>query len=242
MKLLIDTDITLFQVCQQSEVEIDWGDDTWTLETDLREAKDRFVKKIKQYQELTGIKEFLLIISDRENFRKDINSTYKENRKDTRKPLGYKAMKEWVLENYPCDTRPKLEADDLIAWYMTKYPGEYQIVSMDKDFMQVPGRFFRISPKGEHKLHEITPEAANKFLMTQIIMGDATDGYYGIPGIGPKKAEAWLEKHGYNFESVVKMYEANGMTRQDAVMEARMARLLTADEYVDGKVKLWNPK
>ncbi len=242
-KLLIDGDIPLYQSCLAAEDEIHWGDEIWTLETNLKTAKVIFNRKIKQYKELTGIDDHIIITSSRNNFRKQIVATdYKANRKDQRKPMGYGVMKDWMKENYEHDERDGLEADDLISWYATEYPGEYTIVSLDKDFKTVPGHFFRISPIGKHTLHVITPDEARKFLFTQILMGDATDGYYGIPGYGPAKAKKWLDKHGYTWDAVVKAYAENGFDESHALMEARCAKLLDCELYSDGQIRLWNPK
>lgn len=245
-KLLVDADIVLYQSCIQAETETCWDAEEeghiWSLDTDLAVAKAIFYQKIKYYKKLTDIEDAILCFSSRHNFRKNlVSSEYKANRKDVRKPLGYGEMKQWAKETFESDEREGLEADDLIAWYATEYPGEYTIVSMDKDFFTVPGRFFRISPQGKHKLHESTPEDANKFFLKQVLMGDACDGYYGVPGFGGKTAEKWLEKHGYTWDSVVKAYESKGLSPEVALQEGRMAKLLDNTLYVDGSITLWKP-
>lgn len=246
MKLLVDADIVLYQACIQAERETCWDADgdahIWSLDTDLAEAKIAFHNKIKQYKGLTGIEDALLCFSSRNNFRKTlVSQEYKANRKDFRKPLGYGEMKQWAKETYESDERDGLEADDLIAWYATEYPGEYTIVSLDKDFFGIPGRFFRISPKGKHALHEITEESAKNFFYTQVVTGDSCDGYYGVPGFGGKTTEKWFAKHGYSWDSVVKAYESKGLSAETALQEARMAKLLDNTLYVDGAIRLWNP-
>ena len=246
MKLLIDADIVLYQSCIEAESEVCWdadeGSNIWSLDTDLNVARDVFKKKVKYYQYLTKEEDFILCFSSKFNFRKNlVSGDYKANRKDIRKPLGYGEMKQWAKETFESDEREGLEADDLIAWYATSYPGEYTIVSMDKDFFSVPGRFFRISPKGKHQLHNTSHEEAHKFFLTQVLTGDPTDGYYGVPGFGGKTAEKWLQKHGYTWDSVVKAYESKSLTKETALQEARMARLLDSSLYVDGSIRLWEP-
>ena len=248
-KILIDADICLFQAALAAEREICWdpeGDrEIWSIDTDLRDAKKSVINKIRSYQKETGIREFVPVVTSDTNFRKTmVYEDYKGNRKDVRKPLGYRELKNWFMGHFDVQMREGLEADDVITWYATAFPEEYVIVSMDKDFMQVPGRFYRVSPKGaQHsQMHDISKEDARRFLLKQSIMGDATDGYAGCPGFGDKTAEKWLDKYGWNWGSVVKAYESKDLTEEYALQMARCARLLTVDDYVDGEIKLWNPQ
>ncbi len=245
-KLLIDADIVLYQACLQAEDEICWDPEgernIWSLDTDLAVAKEVFTKKIEQFKTYTNVEDALLCFSSKHNFRKNIvSSEYKSNRKDTRKPLGYGEMKAWAKTVFETDERDGLEADDLIAWYTTEYPGEWIIVSMDKDFFGIPGKFFRVSPKGKHEFHEISEKDAKEFFYTQVLTGDPVDGYFGVPGFGGKTAEKWLVKNGYTWDSVVKAYESKGLSAEIALQEARMAKLLDNSLYVDGSIKLWEP-
>ena len=38
-ELLLDADILLYQLALKCEIEVDWGNDLWTLASDLNEAK-----------------------------------------------------------------------------------------------------------------------------------------------------------------------------------------------------------
>ena len=72
-------------------------------------------------------------------------------------------------------------------------------------------------------------------------MGDATDGYQGLKGVGPKTAVKLLDKHGWDWGAVVKIYESKGMTEADALLTARLAYILRKDNFKDGKIILWKP-
>lgn len=52
-----------------------------------------------------------------------------------------------------------------------------------------------------------------------------------------------LDKSGYTFEQVVKIFESKGLTEEDALRQARVARILRASDYNKKKkeVILWNP-
>jgi 5'-3' exonuclease len=137
-----------------------------------------------------------------------------------------------------------LEADDVISILATdkEMDEETIIVSIDKDFKTVPGIFYDYN-RGEY--HHPTEEEADNYHLVQAIAGDHTDGYSGVPGIGVTRAERLLEKDGYTWETVAKCYEKAGLTEQDALMNAWMARLLRAENYsfrTNTIKKLWTPR
>ena len=75
----------------------------------------------------------------------------------------------------------------------------------------------------------------------QTLTGDVTDGYKGCPGVGEKKAETILKKG--TWEEVLKAYEAAKLTEQDALQQARVARICRVEDfnYKLGDVNLWTP-
>ena len=64
---------------------------------------------------------------------------------------------------------------------------------------------------------------------------DQTDGYSGVPGIGIKRAVALFEEHGYTWDTVVKAFADKDLDEDVALMNARLAKILTNKEY-DGQV------
>tara|TARA_R100000700_G_C3130555_1_gene115965 strand:- start:592 stop:885 length:294 start_codon:yes stop_codon:yes gene_type:complete len=87
----------------------------------------------------------------------------------------------------------------------------------------------------------VTETLANYMHLYQTLVGDATDNYKGCPGVGPKKATEILEEP--TWDSVVKAFEKAGLTEEDALVQARVARILRADDYNFHKeeVILWQP-
>ena len=67
--------------------------------------------------------------------------------------------------------------------------------------------------------------------LIQTLAGDQTDGYAGAPGIGVKRAEILFEKHGYSWETVVKVFKEKGLSEEIALQNARLAKILTVDDY-----------
>lgn len=240
--LLIDADLTAYTAVAASETEVDWGDEVWTVDSDLSKAKDHFNKSIDKYREALGVDEYKCCFSDSRNFRKELLASYKGNRK-SRKPVGYKAFKEWAMETHPSFSKPTLEADDCLGIMATKFPGKTIIISMDKDLLQIPGKMYRLDTQGGGELIEVSEQDGDTFFLTQCLTGDPTDGYTGLPGTGPKKTEELFKKHGTCWATVEQAYIKAGLTRDDAIMQARMARILRNTDYdfEKSEVKLWTP-
>ena len=95
------------------------------------------------------------------------------------------------------------------------------------------------------KLHTlIEPDDGAKWHLIQSMAGDQTDGYSGCPSIGVKRATTIFENKGYSWKAVVETFEEKGLTEDDALVNARLARILTAEDY-DFKTKKpipWTPK
>ena len=74
------------------------------------------------------------------------------------------------------------------------------------------------------------------------MMGDQTDGYIGVKGYGEVKSNRLIEKNP-NWRTVVSTYISAGMTEDDAVQTARLAHILSWNDYDigEGKIKLWQP-
>ena len=179
----------------------------------------------------------ILFFSDSKNFRKKISPEYKGHR-NRKKPCGYKRVIRNLHLEFEVITMPELEADDAMGIYATKFPGN-TIVSPDKDMRQIPGKLFNLEDT-----ITITPEEGARWHLIQTLAGDQTDGYSGVPGIGVKRAATLFDKEGYGWATVVKAFEDKGLTEDDALLNARLARILTDEDY-DSRTKapiLWTPK
>ena len=58
-----------------------------------------------------------------------------------------------------------------------------------------------------------------------------------------KRAETLFNKEGYSWATVVKAFEDKGLTEDDALLNARLARILTIDDYDTKRQEpiLWTP-
>ena len=240
MFLACDADIFLYSSTSAAETEIDWGDDLWSLYTDLNDAKEAFTKQIENLKEKLKVETVICALSDNDaNFRKQLHPDYKSNRRGVRKPVGYAAMKTWVISKYPTITKPGLEGDDCLGILATRPGNECIVVSDDKDLKTIPGRLYR--PRADEML-TITEQDADRFFLTQVLTGDPTDGYKGLPGVGPKKAEAILGPRP-QWGAVELAYVKAGLTKDDALTQARLARILRWSDWdaEKGEPKLWRP-
>ena len=225
--LLIDGDLYLYRACAAAEEEINWGDDIWSLSTDLKVAKKIFQETIDACCEYLETGHFIICLSDRDNFRKEVDSQYKGGRKKVRKPVGYSEMIKWIKNTYMWFSEPMLEADDLMG-IMGSAPNHNTImVSDDKDMKSIPGRLYR-PMSGE--LLTITRKEADFNFLTQALMGDSTDGYSGCPTVGAKTAEKILTKDP-SWNAVVAQYAKQKLNPNYALTQARLARILRFEDW-----------
>lgn len=244
--IFIDADMLCFVSCSSVEREINWGDGLWTLHADAKEAETQIddrvegiVTTVLDKLNYEGEYRIIMCISDpKVNFRKKILSTYKANRIGKRKPVCYSEVLEWIKRNYTTKMIPTLEADDVIGIAATHFKGQEVHCSGDKDFRSIPGIFYNFL-KGE--LYHISEREADKWFYTQTLIGDKADNYDGCPGIGEKTAEKIFKKEGVSWGTVKKTFLRKGLTEEDALQQARVARILRDTEWKDGKPILWSP-
>ena len=237
--LLIDADLYLYRACAAAEEEVDWGDDLWSLQTDLKEAKTIFQRTLQEVCEVLDTANFILCFSDRDNFRKEVLPSYKGGRKRVRKPTGYKAAVQWARDTYLWHSEPMLEADDVMGILATAPDSKGVIVSDDKDMLTLPAKLYR-PQSGEH--HDISVEDADRAFLTQSLTGDPTDGYTGVPRVGAVTAAKILGVRPA-WSAVVAAYVKAGLTEADAIQQARCARILRFEDWDQetSTIKLWEP-
>ena len=238
MKLLIDADYIVYKATAAAETEIDFGDDVIVVTsrfTDALNATNKEISKLRQ-RFLWDAPDIILFFSDSTNFRKKIQEDYKGHR-NRKKPCGYKRVIKELKNRYEVIIMPTLEADDSMGIYATKYPGNI-ICSPDKDMRQIPGKLYNMD-----EITLISEEGGAKWHLIQSIAGDNTDGYAGVPGLGVKRATALFDEHGYSWKTVLKAFKDKGLDEETALINARLARILTIDDYdfEQKEPKLWSP-
>lgn len=197
--LLLDADIFAYQASASKQRDYDWGDGVTSQVADLDEMKAAVEDEIEHLVKTLKADEVIVCLSDEvDNFRLEVDPTYKSNRAGTERPVQLYELKEWLAEEWPCRQIPRLEADDVMGILATEpHEGKRIIVSDDKDMQTVPCFFYRPCRNRDGKkegVREITPEFAERFMLWQALTGDTTDGYPGCPGIGPVAADLILDK------------------------------------------------
>ena len=238
MNLLIDADFIVYKCCAACETEIDYGEDVIFVTSNFSDAYNAVKREIQQIQDVFGsFSKPILFFSDSKNFRKKISPDYKGHR-NRKKPCGYKRVISSLKIGYNVIIMKELEADDAMGIYATQHPGNV-IVSPDKDMRQIPGKLYDLTDTTY-----ITPEEGARWHLIQTLAGDQTDGYSGVPGIGVKRAETLFNKEGYSWQTVIKAFEDKGLTEEDALLNARLARILTDEDYdsKEKQPKLWTPE
>jgi hypothetical protein len=103
------------------------------------------------------------------------------------------------------------------------------MVSSDKDMNTIPGK--RYSPY-HNEIYEVSDYAADQNWLIQSVVGDSSDGYGGIRGIGKARAEELLKapRLAKNiqllFDHICALYRSRGQLREDAVANMICARIL----------------
>lgn len=174
--------------------------------------------KLKEIMTNTGAISGAVFIKGKDNFRYEVDAAYKGNRKDTIEPEVkdriddlYEYCKDFGIQS------DGGEADDycgIAADLALQDNKRYIVCHIDKDLDCIPGWHYNFR---KDTLYYVEPEDGYRFLMMQILTGDATDNIQGLRGVGPKTAEKlingvpnnllwsrvidiWKEKCGDNWE------------------------------------------
>lgn len=249
--LLIDGDQFLFKATAAVEEEVRWDEQNHVLYSNAEKAWTNLFGMINRVKaRFTKQGNTILCFTKAPNFRQELDPTYKAHR-DPRKPLCYAALRERCEEEWDCKAFAGLEADDVMGILATgpKSKGSggaaaaTVIVSQDKDMKTIPATIW-----DGQDLVTYSETEADYWHLYQTLIGDTSDGYKGCPGVGPKKAEKILELReeatvGGTWREVVAAYEKAGLTEADALVQARLARILRYSDWDNKKkeVKLWTP-
>lgn len=271
--LLIDGDVIAYQVAFTNQTDIDWGDETTSTILTEERACAAIDQEVARLLEHLKADDAILCLTDGANFRMEVLPSYKSNRKEVARPLLLPAMRKHILDNHKSYLRPTLEGDDcmgILATHPTLIKGEKVIVSIDKDMKTIPTKVYNPN-HDEDGIVDITEEVANWWHLFQTITGDTTDGYKGCPNAGKVKAEELLANPyilvPYEYEytkgskkgtteirwtkeptddvwtAIVSLYAQQGLTEEDALAQARVARILRSCDFnfTTKEVILWTP-
>ena len=226
-KLLVDMDYFLYRAASAAEEEHEYNEELTVIVGDFKRGKKIVNQELDKLKTRFDTDDLLLCWTDRKNFRKGVDPSYKGNR-TKRKPCGYLKLKNWAMDKWPSVMWPGLEADDVLGILATKGDlHNFMIVSPDKDMQQIPCRIYNLKDEFNQ-----TPELATRMLYQQCLTGDSTDGYSGAVGIGPKRAGQLLDScKGEYWPTVVQAFIDAGQTEEDAIRNYNLARILTVKDW-----------
>lgn len=211
------------------------------------------VDRIEAQLVAAGCEECFVCLSDRRTFRKDLMPVghvcsirglgYKGQRATgTPRPVMLDQLRAKFVDDSPYRVLliPTLEADDVCgisAGQLQSQGYETVIISPDKDLLQIPG--ILCTPfQGKYVMAEVTKQSGDRFHLYQTMMGDTVDNYRGIPGVGAGKAGSFIdlmEVAGLDEEDrwrqVVEWFADAGISEEDALVQAQVARILRAGEW-----------
>lgn len=198
MQHLVDADTLCFAAASMAE-EIDETQARWNVDQGLASLLARL-----------NSTDYKLYLTGENNFRYHVFPEYKANRAKQPRPKYLKLCKEHLVTEYGAIMSDGCEADDLCGIAQCTAEHETMIVSIDKDLNMIPGWHYSpaISRNGvvtrEEQTYLVSPTDARRFFYNQLLVGDATDGIKGAPGIGKVKAGKILA----DLETEKDLYEA----------------------------------
>lgn len=167
------------------------------------------------------------------SFRYDVFPEYKHHRKGQNRPTYLDNVKDYLRHVFDVEERDTYEADDIIGILARNGTVELPIVvTIDKDLQQIPG--WHYNPDKSLFPFHVREEEAWLLEHVQWLSGDATDGFRGIPGVGPAKAMKRLREASTASEAtaiVTVWYRKEGFTDQYC-HEMRVCSQILSD-YLD---------
>ena len=262
--MLLDADIPVFQFAAKAQTENPSWDvyGEMNIEVlDIEEVIPELDKHIQYLMNRCQADEVIVCLSEpsrEKNWRREVLPTYKDTRKATISPVLRQPLTDYLAEAYVSYLKPTLEGDDVLGILATNpklIKGDKVIVSEDKDMRTIPSRATDIGTNlmfnpAKDSIPYWNPEwLADYYWLYQTLIGDSTDGYSGLPKCGPAAAIKALDipkptsTVDVLWPKVVAEYEKKELTEEDALVQARVARILRTEDfnYRTKRARLWTP-
>lgn len=202
----------------------------------------------------------ILLFTGDTNFRNEIAVTKPYKDRPGRRPFHYYNLKGVLKDTYQFFEREGLEADDLGAMMLTKFPDKYIACTRDKDWRQVPGWHYGWEVHNQPSFGPMLIDEMGflemktgktkgiiggglKFFYSQLITGDTVDTIPGIPKAGPVTAFDALKDCASEiemFNNVKELYkEAYGDIHEEVMLEQGRLLWMTRKLHEDGSPILW---
>ena len=237
---IIDGDIVAFR----SAAAVSEPSDT-IMSFNPTHAKEYMEHMMNEWTKVVKPNTNVMCFSDesRHYFRHEIFPEYKANRGGIERPSALNFCFEYLAEKYKVVRKPNLEADDLLGILGTQPDIDNPVViSIDKDIMTLPCKVF--NPDKMRRPIRINPNVADLAVFKQAMVGDSSDNYKGIPGVGTVKADKVLSNAPHPklaWDVTRQAFLDAGLTEDYAILMVRLARILRHGDYKEttGEVRLW---
>jgi len=168
------------------------------------------------------------------NYREQVASDYKANRRDADKPQHYAAIKEYMIDTLGAQLIEGQEADDAMGIGAVQHG--HGIATLDKDLDGIAGVHYNWKKRS---VYYVSPEDADRFFYSQLLTGDSTDNIRGLfKRTGVKAMAATKEPLEY-MDDPVDMYAHVKQVYMDAIEKKRMSSdEADVDRWLDEQGKL----
>lgn len=232
MLLVVDIESYIFRACTACKTLVQDKHDRfiYTESYDLRKGMDYLNNFIEDLRAKFLTNDVVLVVGDKNNWRKQYYPDYKANRKDKEKPVMYDIILNELYSNYDIVSLPNLEADDtcrIISEDNQNYATRKLLVSIDKDFHSFPCELY--DPLHD-KQYNINQAEADYNLMKQIIMGDKADNIQGLEGYGEVKATKFMDDEPRTLEDIKQLFKEKGQLK-DFTTNLNLVSMVSIDRY-----------
>lgn len=234
-KAIIDSDTYIYKAALTCKELVEIQDGIYYEAYNINTAREYLRKTMEELTIKVGCEEFVMVTGGiGNNFRYHINPSYKGNRKKQAKPIMLDKIREMCFNEFPMVFTPSLEADDTCRILLEENKNNV-VVSIDKDLRTFSGKIY---DSYHDVMRFITPQQAETNFKRQLLIGDKTDGYDGIPGIGKVTADKLL-MDGITIDEIAEKYIEKGLSLDDFKITYNCAKIIGRDDYNDGVITLY---
>lgn len=174
----------------------------------------------------------MIILSPQKTFRNEICETYKHNRPPS--PPRVVAMKKRIYQrlHHMVTAEANVEADEIVV-YLANHKG-FIPCAIDKDVKNACEKDVLDYNKNKWEYGK-TKDRIEEWYIIQTIMGDGSDGFAGVSGMGIGKAKKFVDKRP-TFDEWAGLFDSI----DEAITTMRLVRM---DQWTpeDG-ITLWQPE
>ena len=241
MRALVDVESLIYKAAVATEdlIQSKSDKDLYTTFYRVSKGKEYLDNVLNDIMGVTGSDKYLLVLGSSRNFRKVINPTYKANRSLIKPHPMVSILKKEFMATHPYYYIDWLEADDTVRILYEEDPFNNIVVSIDKDLKTFPCSIYN-PDKPDDGVVKVSAKDAVASFMKQLLMGDTTDGYKGLPGVGPSTATKILSDMSEpDIEHIKTIYEEKS-SFIDFCNVYNMARIISKKDYFEGSgIKLY---